>query len=88
MELIFLYTSNNYACIYYSVVILAFVKSEGKSSEKSSESEPHSPNESTSLLTDKNSSLDGSLRERVVSNDNNDQSEGWSYGQECPFRIN
>jgi hypothetical protein len=56
--------------LLYSVVILAFVKSEGKSSEKSSESEPHSPNESTSLLTDKNSSLEGSLRERVVSIDN------------------
>lgn len=54
---------------YYwlSVVILAFVKSEGKSSEKQSESEPQSPNESTGLLTDKNSSLEGSLRERVVS---------------------
>ena len=50
-----------------SVVILAFVKSEGKSSEKKSESEPQSPNESTALLTDKNSSLEGSLRERVVS---------------------
>ena len=48
-------------------MILAFVKSEGKSSEKPSESEPNSPNENTSLLTDKNSSLEGSLRERVVS---------------------
>ena len=53
-------------CVF-SVVILAFVKSEGKSSEKPSESEPNSPNENTSLLTDKNSSLEGSLRERVVS---------------------
>ena len=51
----------------HSVVMLAFVKSEGKSTEKPSESEPQSPNESTSLLADKNSSLEGSLRERVVS---------------------
>ena len=72
MELIF-FIIQVIMCVY-SVVILAFVKSEGKSSEKSSESEAHSPNESTSLLTDKNSSLDGSLRERVVSNDDNDWS--------------
>ena len=70
MELIF-FIIQVIMCVY-SVVILAFVKSEGTASEKSSESEPHSPNESTSLLTDKNSSLDGSLRERVVSNDDND----------------
>ena len=49
-----------------SVIILAFVKSEGKSTDKSSESEPESPTEHTSLLSERNSSLEGSLRERVV----------------------
>ena len=57
-----------YHCFYYSdsVVILAFVKSEGKSTEKPPESTSHSPTEHTSLLADRNSSLEGSLRERVV----------------------
>ena len=57
-----------YHCFYCSdsVVILAFVKSEGKSTEKPAESRSHSPTEHTSLLADRNSSLEGSLRERVV----------------------
>ena len=49
-----------------SVVILAFVKSEGKATEKSTDEEPSSPTEQTNLLSERHSSLEGSLRERVV----------------------
>ena len=50
-----------------SVIVLAFVKSEGKAVTRKPSDNGHLSNESTGLLSDQTDSLEGSLRNRVVS---------------------
>ncbi len=54
--------------IHCSVVVLAFVKSEGKVVKKQDYRNGGTPkSETTALLSDNTNSLEGSLRQRVVS---------------------
>ncbi len=69
-------------CVSCSVVILAFVKSEGKTVKKRSHPNGGLPkDETTALLSDNTNSLEGSLRERVVSS-------ATAIFVECPPRGN